>query len=532
MHKPARSKLQASSMPVPHQSRFRSRPFVDETQTKQGVGKCPRGRHGSFLAPVRGFGDGVAHDPTSLIVQPKLSLVSAGDAYEQEADRVAAQVVARFSGNANEPPQSVPKIQRLSTNVGTTQAPPDVEAGIRQARSVGLPLPSRIRDPMERAFGADFSGVRIHTDAQSHRLNRSILSRAFVAGPHIYFERGAFDQNGQAGRHLLAHELVHVLQQGEAASTSNTLLGGAKHYADGIDAKAPGLVQLSRHDDIKKRAEQLWREKGGTLLAPGSEEEIGIWLQAEKDVDIAKQAEEIWRRRGGPSLGRGSPAEVLIWLEAEKLYEAAILKNDNGDRSPETKELGKKRKSKRGDKKVVPSVDPNNSNNNNPSPSLGSLGGSTIPASTTPLTVPAAVAAPTQLNLKDDYSYPPGKYGKEGTITIEQFNAWMADPNTRVHATLQYDQPGGYGAKLEITQEHQLPKFAQPTTYWRRTWVHFHFNKMKELTDDNAAHFKMSPMAGQSQGWPIKPRSLAQRLLAFLVGKGLSKSKATSLKQQ
>lgn len=244
MHKPARSKLQASSMPVPHQSRFRSRPFVDETQTKQGVGKGPRGRHGSFLAPVRGFGDGVAHDPTSFIVQPKLSLASMGDAYEQEADRVAAHVASGFSRGVAEMAPPMLRLQRLVTSTAVTPLPPEAETGIQRARSGGSPIAPSLRAPMERATGADFSDVRVHTDTQADQLSRSLHAQAFTVGQNIFFRAGHYHPTDQAGMQILAHELAHVGQQTErgvqarvqvpTGIVGRSSIPQSNHYIDGF----------------------------------------------------------------------------------------------------------------------------------------------------------------------------------------------------------------------------------------------------------------------------------------------------------
>ncbi len=56
-------------------------------------------------------------------------------------------------------------------------ATPDLEASIQQARGSGQPLADSVRQPMEQAFGADFSSVKVHTDAQSDQLNQSIQAQ-------------------------------------------------------------------------------------------------------------------------------------------------------------------------------------------------------------------------------------------------------------------------------------------------------------------------------------------------------------------
>ena len=66
----------------------------------------------------------------------------------------------------------------------------DVEQNIQQARGSGQGLAENVRQPMEQAFGADFSGVQVHTDGQADVLNRSLNSRAFATGQDIFFQAG------------------------------------------------------------------------------------------------------------------------------------------------------------------------------------------------------------------------------------------------------------------------------------------------------------------------------------------------------
>jgi hypothetical protein len=70
---------------------------------------------------------------------------------------------------------------------------------------------------MEGAFGADFSGVRVHTDSKSDSLNRSVQAKAFTTGSDIFFRSGTYQPASSGGQELLAHELTHVVQQGGAS---------------------------------------------------------------------------------------------------------------------------------------------------------------------------------------------------------------------------------------------------------------------------------------------------------------------------
>lgn len=126
-------------------------------------------------------------------------------------------------------------------------APADVQERIAQTRGSGQGLHSSVRTEMESAIGADFGGVRLHTDDAADALSRSLSARAFTTGRDIYFQRGAYDPGGAAGRRLLAHELTHVAQQSGAPESSTLVVGpvddvyerDAERIADGVAGSSP-----------------------------------------------------------------------------------------------------------------------------------------------------------------------------------------------------------------------------------------------------------------------------------------------------
>jgi len=112
-------------------------------------------------------------------------------------------------------------------------ATPALEGAIHQARGSGQALSDDTRQPMERAFGADFSRVKVHTDAQADQLNRSIQARAFTTGSDIFFRQGEHSPGTRAGQELLAHELTHVVQQsGEVQRLVQANRGGMETSSD------------------------------------------------------------------------------------------------------------------------------------------------------------------------------------------------------------------------------------------------------------------------------------------------------------
>lgn len=169
-------------------------------------------------------------------LQAKLTVGAADDQYEQEADFVARQVLSQSAV-----PTASPSIQRR-VDSGTATVPSAIEGDIQRVRGGGQMLPDALRARMETAFSADFSGVRLHTDAQAHALNQSLSARAFTTGQDIFFRGGEYNPGSQTGQELLAHELTHVIQQMPASrSLVQTMPWPAKKH------RAALVAQLQEH---------------------------------------------------------------------------------------------------------------------------------------------------------------------------------------------------------------------------------------------------------------------------------------------
>lgn len=115
---------------------------------------------------------------------------------------------------------------------------------LNRAASSGHQLESSTRDFMEQRFGADFNGVRVHADNEADRLSRAIQARAFTHGSHVYFARGEYRPHSETGRHTLAHELTHVIQQG-GASQSGLSAPAERKTKTGVSARLQRLSDVS-----------------------------------------------------------------------------------------------------------------------------------------------------------------------------------------------------------------------------------------------------------------------------------------------
>jgi hypothetical protein len=179
-------------------------------------------------------------------IQTKLTVNQPGDEYEQEADRVAAEVtavpdpsapvaVARHGGvgiqracacggscDKCKEDEEHKHLQRKSESSGNTTPATALPSVHEVLSSPGQPLDSATRAFMEPRFGYDFGRVRVHDDSRASASAEALGARAYTVGPHIVF-RGRESHRDPASRSLLAHELTHVIQQ-QAASESAVLM--------------------------------------------------------------------------------------------------------------------------------------------------------------------------------------------------------------------------------------------------------------------------------------------------------------------
>ena len=116
------------------------------------------------------------------------------------------------------------KVQKKSESSSSTVAPASVSQSIRSSAGKGNQLPAATLAEMQSAFQTDFRQVRIHTNAESQKLNKDLHAQAFTHGRDIYFNQGKFDPATKAGKKLLAHELTHVVQQGGAMQVKKNRL--------------------------------------------------------------------------------------------------------------------------------------------------------------------------------------------------------------------------------------------------------------------------------------------------------------------
>ncbi len=238
---------------------------------------CPLALSGPTHCP---FG-GACHTCPSR-VQTKLKIGHPGDKYEQEADRVAEQVMRTTvdrsqksevrNGNTiqeqeDQQIQTKPVVGRITPLVqrqveeeeevlqpkevpgqtlGVTR---DVQTNINNLRGTGKPLSESERSFFEPRFRADFSNVRVHNDTRADSAARSVNARAFTFRHNVVFGAGEYSSDTLSSRQLLAHELTHVVQQKKNDPQKNENNQGGKSLMPS-DSSDDGALRLKRDPDV------------------------------------------------------------------------------------------------------------------------------------------------------------------------------------------------------------------------------------------------------------------------------------------
>jgi hypothetical protein len=113
--------------------------------------------------------------------------------------------------------------EELQTKSRTDKTPaftPSLESRINSVKGGGQPLDIATRTFFEPRFGRDFGRVRLHTDSRSAETAKSVNSKAFTIGKNVVFGLGQYSPNTSQGKRLMAHELIHVVQQNVGQSLS------------------------------------------------------------------------------------------------------------------------------------------------------------------------------------------------------------------------------------------------------------------------------------------------------------------------
>jgi hypothetical protein len=302
--------------------------------------------------------------PVPAFIQPKLQVNKPGDRFEKEANTIADRVMRAHSNQDSARPvnpalknrqvrtltsRSIPpvisrltaetdtqvsrkckhceheeKIQRKATN-STAEKAVDVSAELKNSKAGGNSLPAPVNAFMSRSIGADFSRVRVHTDARAAAMSRALNAHAFTNGSDVYFNTGMYDPESPAGKHLLAHELTHVVQQGYAPVTDNAIVNPGQtadiqRFELG-DLEGLNPLDINVDDLVRKYMPELFELKNAGGLVPWLEKKISGAVETMMNAAVAPVKGAVDFISGlSPTM-----AKIINWI---KTAGVKISKND------------------------------------------------------------------------------------------------------------------------------------------------------------------------------------------------------------
>lgn len=196
------------------------------------------------------------------------------------ADRTAATAPRRAAARGDRGPASAGSVQALQQTAGNAATSSLLRGEASPASAVragGRPLEAPVRREMEQRFGHDFSDVRVHTGSRAAASASALAAKAFTVGRDIVFDANTFAPATRDGKHLLAHELAHVVQQRRggarpsldpgsplehAASSAASHLVGGSGPVEVSGASAPGVARTPRKPPP---GEEIWAGLGKQL---------------------------------------------------------------------------------------------------------------------------------------------------------------------------------------------------------------------------------------------------------------------------
>ena len=314
----------------------------------------------AVLGAQQTVGNRETRDGLGSVFQPKLTIGAANDPLERQADRTADAVLGSEMPNVSIPDATADvRAQRMCAECAEeeeeelvqpkafpggpeTRAPLDLQARLGHLRGRGKPLPPAARSFFEPRFDHDFSDVRVHTGPEAAATSRSIDARAFTVGRDIVFGRGQYDPDRHAGRHLLAHELTHVVQQTPLVARRKPIV--QREMLGTAPPSTPGAVPESLVESLSDTAGRETASDTDTAAAARGlivdDDTVGVRPgQMKKSDFLAEVRDAVCGSAEQAFAGTEHSAQGCPWIEATLRFyegrEAARVERDMAAYVPE-----------------------------------------------------------------------------------------------------------------------------------------------------------------------------------------------------
>jgi hypothetical protein len=137
-------------------------------------------------------------------------------------------------------------VQTKSNSSETKSQNNTVESKLDSSKGNGTTMDKTTKQEMEAGFGTDFSNVNIHTDSTAVQMSQELGAQAFTRGNDVYFNKGKYNPDSKEGKHLLAHELTHTVQQTGVVQKSETVQKSAinanENHPENLRAENPEFI--------------------------------------------------------------------------------------------------------------------------------------------------------------------------------------------------------------------------------------------------------------------------------------------------
>ncbi|MDY6785813.1 MAG: DUF4157 domain-containing protein, partial [Cyanobacteriota bacterium] len=271
-----------------------------------------------------------AEKEDSLPIQTQLKIGQPGDKYEQEADAKAAEGMKMEDPAASSEVEEesddnaiqkqplaetiTPLVQRKETvgQKGNEQGKNSGKIEQKLGQGGGQPLGQETRSFMESRFGADFSGVRVHTDSNAVQMNKDLGAQAFTHGQDVYYGKGKSPGKNE----LTAHELTHTLQQS----------GG----------------EIRQRQEIKRKVSESEESETGSKLEPQLSEEWGKSQSSTEEKQSPSTANVETADRALPGQDAQAPSPEAAESDESKQLSQPMETVAQEEQSPQTEQNGAK----------------------------------------------------------------------------------------------------------------------------------------------------------------------------------------------
>jgi len=208
-------------------------------------------------------------------------------------------------------PAAVLHLQKTAGNATVSAALEEQEPSLVKnvvGSGGGSPMDNDTRGFMESRLGADFSDVRVHTDATASESARSVQAHAYTVGSDVVFQSGKYAPDSDSGKRMLAHELTHVVQQRSGPVAGTPAPGGIKisHPSDSFEqaaessadrvmsssAIAASVPAAAAPASVQREGEEEEELQGAFIQREAEEEEElqGAFVQREGEEEETEQA--------------------------------------------------------------------------------------------------------------------------------------------------------------------------------------------------------------------------------------------------